>query len=164
MKKKDKSTFTRASAHTLKFTNQEKQNQLRLILQEARRVTQSIVDRIWEQGLRYGDVNFDVKSNKLKCPSFVDSTFLSSEESWFTARMIKLCGTHACSAIRAAVKKRSKQLFMLKKLQRAGSDTRKLQRKIDLFPLIKPNATNMNFNFDMMFANIQDGKHFDLFV
>jgi transposase len=52
---------------------------------------------------------------------------------------------------------------MLKKLQQEGKKTKFLQRKIDRFSLIKPNAASMNLEFDKKFVDFRTGNHFDLF-
>jgi transposase len=66
--------------------------------------------------------------------------------------------------IRASIKKRSKQLYKLKELQRERKDTRLLQRKIDTQSLVKPNAYRANIELDSRFFNLnQNSKHFDTF-
>jgi len=65
--------------------------------------------------------------------------------------------------LRAAVRKRQKQLFMLRKLQQKGK-TKYLQRKIDLYPLVKPYTGNIKAELDPRFVDFQEGRHFDLFV
>jgi hypothetical protein len=53
----------------------------------------------------------------------------------------------------AATEKRRKQLWKLKQLQKEGVNVKFLQRKINIFPLIKPNASNINLNLDSRFVD-----------
>jgi hypothetical protein len=79
--------------------------------------------------------------------------------------MLQCVGKQACGMINAATKKRSKQLYMLNKLQKEGEDTRKLQRKIDIQPLVKPNASNANAELDSRFVDFkEETSKFDMFV
>jgi len=152
----------RSSAHSLKFTNQSKRDNIREFLAEYRRLLQAIIDDIWESGIE--GFAFDVSRNDLYCPSFLPNDYLKTFDSWFTARMKQCVGKQACSMIRAAVTKRRKQLYVLRKLQQEGKDCRKLQSKIDRQPLIRPDAHNAKVELDPRFVDFQPGKEFDLFV
>lgn len=152
----------RSSAHTLKFTNQGKRDSVLVFLQEYRRLLQAIIDDVWESGIPGSDL--DISQNKLSCPSLLPNGYLKTFDSWFTARMKQCVGKQACSMIRAAVTKKRKQLYVLRKLQRQGKDCRKLQSKIDRQPLVKPDAQYAKTELDPRFIDFQAGKEFDLFV
>jgi transposase len=163
MKKKNFNTITRSSSHSLKFSNIGKLLELSIFLEEYRRVLQLIIDNLWENRIIVDDKILDISSNFLNCPSVLPSDYLHRFSSFFTARMIQCVGKQACSMVRASIKKRSKQLYMLKKLQKEGKNTKYLQRKIDIQPLIKPNALNANAELDSRLVNFKDSKHFDFF-
>jgi len=112
-----------------------------------------------------GDLSgFDPSCNNLKCLSMLPNDYLKRHDSWFTARMKQCAGKQACSMVRASVKKRDKQLYMLAKLQRKQENTKYLQRKIDIQPLVKPSAEFAKVELDPRFIDFEDGSTFDLFV
>ena len=165
MKKKNFNIFIRSSSHSLKFSNIGKLLELSVFLEEYRRVLQMIIDNLWGNGITIEGKVLDISKNYLDCPSFLPQVdYLHQFSSFFTARMMACIGKQACSMVRAAIKKRSKQLYMLKKLQKEGKNTKYLQRKIDIQPLVKPNAFNANAELDSRFINFKENsKHFDFF-
>ena len=163
MKKRNSSIITRSSSHSLKFSNVGKISELSIFLKEYRRVLQLIIDNLWENRITVEDKILDISSNFLHCPSVLPSDYLSQFSSFFTARMTQCVGKQACSMVKAAINKRKKQLYMLKKLQNEGKSTKYLQRKIDIQPLVKPNASNANAELDSRFIDFEDSKHFDFF-
>jgi len=152
----------RSSAHTLRFANARKRENIALFLAEYRRLLQVLIDDIWEHGLPEFDVN--IARNKLVVPIYLPNGYLAGHDSWLTARMKQCVGKQACSMIRAATAKRRKQLYMLRKLQRDGKDCRKLQSKIDRQALVKPNAQHAKAELDPRFVDFQTSAEFDLFV
>ena len=124
-----------------------------------------IVDDLWLNGVTVGDIVFDISKNKLYCSAMLPNDYTKSYDSFFTIRMLQCVGKQACGIINAATKRRSKQLYMLKKLQKDGKDVRKLQRKIDIQPLVKPNCLNANAELDSRFVDFkEDSSKFDMFV
>lgn len=154
----------RSSSHTLRFANLNKKNGLLTFLQEYRRLVLVILNELWDNGLSDQKINFSIQRNKLSLPSVLPNSYLKNFGSWLSARMKQCVGKQVCSMIKADVKKRQKQLFMLKELQQDGKDTSLLQRKIDTQPLVKPNTDNIKAELDPRFVDIQPGNHFDLFV
>lgn len=152
----------RSSKHTLKYTNKNKQQQLSVFFTEYRRLLSLIINDLWNNKLP--EFNLDIQNNKLNCPSLLPNDYLKNIHSWFTARMKQCVGKQACSMIKAAIQKRKKQLYQLKKLQKENKNTSFLQRKIDTRPLIMPNAERAQIDLDPRFVDIQEGKHFDLFI
>jgi len=153
----------RSSAHTLKFANKGKKEAVALFLAEYRRLLQVIIDDIWEHSLP--DFGVNITENNLDIPSFLPNDYLKTFDSWFTARMKQCVGKQACAMLKAATKKRKKQLWMLRKLQGEGQDSCKLQSKIDRQPLRKPNAPNAKAELDPRFIDFREGNvEFDLFI
>ncbi len=104
----------RSSSHTLKYTNVTKRNLLATFITEYRRVLQLYLDKLWDEGICVSkDYHLDLSKNKLKPPSVLPTEFLNVE-TFMSARARQCCGKQACAMIKAAVKKRSKQFFMLK--------------------------------------------------
>ena len=143
--------FIRSSKHNLSETNKDK---LRLY-QQLRQDYQQMV---------YFYVNYLWNNNPLSCPNLLPSNICNLITTR-TARLRQCAAKQACSMIHAATKKRQKQLFKLKQLQQENKDTKKLQSKINKFPLIKPNCNNVNPELDSRFVNFKESNnHFDLFV
>ena len=151
----------RSSRHILGFATSGKRAKLTLFLQEYRRLSSEILDDLWENGLSDQKINFSIPNNQLSIPSVLPNRYLKTFDTWLSARMRQCVGKQVCSMIKAAVRKRSKQLFMLRKLQREGKDTSRLQRKISL---VKPNTDNIKAELDSRFVDFRTGVHFDLFV
>ena len=150
----------RSSQHSLKFATKFKLLELSDVLHEYRKVVQDLVDIYWS-GLAS---KFDPKTSNLEVKTYYPKETLDSIDTWLSARLKQAAGKQACSMLKSAVKKRQKQYFMLKKLQKQGKNTKHLRSKIDRVKLVKPNAANINMELDSRFVDIQDGNHFDLFV
>jgi transposase len=154
----------RSSSHSLQFSNPGKRQEIFNFLDEYRRLADVILTGLWDNGLVEFDIDFSIKENKLSLPSMLPNDSLKRFDSWFTARMKQCVGKQVCSMIRAAVKKRQKQLWMLRKLQQEGKDTKYLQRKIDIQPLVKPKTAKIRAELDPRFVDFQKGNFFDFFV
>ena len=151
----------RSSKHSLKYTNQNKRDNLSIFLTEYRRLLQVILDDLWENGL---ESFFNIQKNQLKIPSFLPNDYLKKHDSWLTARMKQGVGKQVCSMLKAAVKKRSQQFYVLKKLQRKSEPTPSLQKAIDIQPLVKPNSSNAKPELDSRFVDFKESSSFDLFI
>jgi len=150
----------RSVNHTLKFSNYRKQQNLSTLVEEYLSLMQSIIDYAWLNGIP--EFSFDQNKNKLNLKSLLPTSYLKQFDTWLSARMKQAVGKQAVIMIKAACKKRSKQLYMLKKLQFEGKSAAKLQSKIDRQPLIKPNASNVKLELDSRFIDFStDANGFD---
>ena len=140
----------RSSKHTLNYTNVGKINVLYQLRQDYRKMVEQYVDILWQ--------------DPLNCPSFLDSKTCNTITTR-TARLRQCAAKQACAMVGAATKKRIKQLFKLKQLMREGKHCKKLQAKINKFPLVKPTCDNINPVLDGRFIDIRKtDNHFDIFV
>lgn len=153
----------RSSSHSLDFANPEKLQGLSAFLAEYRRVASMLMDALWN-GVSQEGLNFSPREHELMIPSLLPNEYLQKFDTWLTARMKQCVGKQVCSMLKAAVRKRQKQLYMLKKLQREGKETKHLQRQIDIHPLVKPTVGQIKAELDARFVDFQEGNHFDLFV
>jgi len=150
----------RSTSHSLKFSNAEKRKEISLFVDEYRQLLQSIINYAWLHGIP--EFDFDQSKNKLDMKSLLPTTFLKQIDTNLSARLKQSAGKQAIMMLKAACKKRQKQLWMLNKLQRKGELTGKLQSKIDRQALIKPNAINANLELDSRFVDLSDtAKTFD---
>ena len=130
----------RSANHSLKFANEGKREALSVLVDEYRSLLQDIIDHAWLHGIP--EFAFNQSKNKLDMKSLLPTSYLQGFETWLSARMRQAAGKQAVMMLKASVKKRQKQLFMLKKLQRQGKPTKYLQSKIDRQQLVKHNAAN----------------------
>lgn len=81
------------------------------------------------------------------------------------SRIRQCAAKQACAIVNGVLDKRRRQIYMLKKLQREGKDTKYFQRKIDCSRISRPDIDKVNPELDPRFIDIQetDGE-FDLFV
>ena len=152
----------RSSKHSLKFANICKLSELNLLIIEYKRLVNVIVNHVWEHGYR----GLKIQQNRLNCPSMMDCTFLENFPSTYTERLKQAAAKQALSMISAATEKRRKQLWQLRKLQKLGEKPKYLQRKINLFPLIKPDTANINLELDSRFVDFDfsDQSEFLCFI
>jgi hypothetical protein len=163
MAKTKEKPIIRSSTHSLKFANQGKRNEIASLLDEYKRLLEILVNDVWNNGVPGFD--FDPRSNRLECPGLLPNAYLKTFSSPLTARMKQCVGKQACSMILSALKKRSRQLYMLRKLQRENKNTSRLQRLIDLRPLVKPTVGHVTAELDSRFIDIQSSPgEFNLFV
>jgi len=155
----------RSTSHTLKFTNKNKQLLIKDFLYEYRALLQQLINFIWDNEIPGFNLNIQKSKHLNNCPRMLPNDFLKQFDSPFTARMNQCVGKQACSMIRSALKKRSKQLYVLKKKQRECESVKYLQSKIDRQPLVKPRAHNANAELDSRFTDFEVGNNeFDLFI
>ena len=130
---KKKSKYTRSSKHNINKANIGKLIEYELFRVNYSILVKSYVDYLWSQ----------IHILKLDIPKMLESSICNQVSNYLTARLRQCAAKQACSMVKAATKKRRKQLFKLKELQREGKSTKYLQRKIDLFALIKPSCSNI---------------------
>lgn len=141
----------RSSKHTIKYSNDLKKQDIDKLVVSYRLLVQEIIEYIWTNGYR----SFNVKNNRLNCPSLIDSTFLKYFKWEYTERLKQAAGKQALMMISAATEKRRKQLWQLKKLQKEKDSAKYLQRAISLHPLIKPSASKINLELDSRFIDFK---------
>lgn len=143
----------RISKHSLKFTNKNKLEEIKIFNQRYRKMVQKYGNIIWNEYLKNPPSLLENNICKLIKTSVKNDS-----------RIRQCAAKQACSMIKAIVSKHNKRLYKLKQLQKEGKDVKYLQRKIDLTKLKKPNFDNVNVELDSRFVDIQIGKYFDLFI
>jgi transposase len=141
----------RSSSHSLKFCNVRKYTEFLSLIKEFRQLLADIIDDIWENGYK----TFDISRGKLDIPKFISTQKLKTYETWLSARMRQVAGKQAIAMISAAIEKRKKQLFVLKKKHKAQEKATYLQSKIDRQPLVKPSCENANIELDSRFVDFE---------
>lgn len=137
----------RTSKHTLSHANTHKLSQLQNFIQEYRNAIQHYINYLWNTPVHYNNKTFDRSKNQLECPSFLDYNLITFETK-LSARALCSASTQACGMIKAATEKRRKQLFKLKQLKQENKSYKKLEEKINKFPLVKPTVPE-NFRMEL---------------
>lgn len=152
----------RSANHSLKFANQGKRETLSLLVDEYRDLLQSIIDDAWVNGIE--EFGFNQSKNRLDLKSLLPTSYLKRFDTWLSARMRQAAGKQAAMMLKAACKKRQKQLYILRKLQRQGKPTQRLQSKIDRQPLVRPNASRAKLELDARFIDFSEDSKGFIFV
>ena len=144
----------RSSCHSLKFVNQAKLNKISSLVESYRSMVAKYINVLWAG---------DPLSHPTK---LLSSTICNSIKADGTsARLRQAAAKQACSMVEAACAKQRKRLYVLRKFQAEGKDTKHLQRKIDTDKIIKPKANDVNIELDSRFVDVQESNgHFDVFV
>ena len=151
-KKKEKGPKILSSRCSLRFANPGKLDELRLFIEEYKRVCQLLVNTMWEME---------------QVPIMIDGELSRpiADQTWLSARMIQACGKQASGIVRGTrdLQKRRLQalchLISEKKMRQA----RKLQKVIDRTSVSRPNLTNVHPDLDSRFFTIdwENGTSFD---
>lgn len=144
-------TYIRTSNHTVKFANPSKQLQLRVFVNEYRRIAQEIINHIWTHGYSWTDKKnqthtFNPNTNNLHSPSFIDYNQIPISDTFLTARALSSLVAQLAGMISAACEKQRKRLYQLDKLKSSGVPKAKLQKlikKIKTNIPQEPNTKNM---------------------
>ena len=143
----------RSSKHSLKFSNSNKRNEIKVFIQQYRDMVKKYINILWNEYLQNPPTMLDNKICQLIKTNIAHDS-----------RIRQCAAKQACSMIKAIVSKQNKRLYKLKQLQKEGKDTQYLQRKIDTFILTKPQFGKINVELDSRFIDVQDGNSFDLFI
>jgi len=143
----------RSSKHSLKFTNQEKLDEVKNFIKYYRVMVIKFCNTLWNE---YISETPSMLGSKV-CNQIVTNVN-------FDSRIRQCAAKQACSIIKAVTSKQNKRLFKLKELQKEGKCTKYLQRTIDLYKLTKPKLGKINVELDPRFIDIETGNSFDLFV
>jgi predicted RNA-binding Zn-ribbon protein involved in translation (DUF1610 family) len=142
----------RSSSISLKFANPGKLERFAAFEQDYRQAVQAVIDHAWINGLHIDDYTFDVKKDLLKVPNFVPKHCLPALDTPLSGRAMKCASTQAMAMIKAAVKRRSKDLCWLSKLDGTPVPA-KLAERLKR-PLVKPAADQAKPELNSLCANI----------
>jgi len=135
-------TIVRSSKHTVKFSNFNKQQQLKAFLKEYRRVASLVLDLLWDRPFHWQDKELNITKEKYDCPTFISTPNLNIETT-LSARALKCCSTQVCGMIKSATEKPRKRQYMLAKLTEQGKTVENLLRAIAKQKIVKPNTENI---------------------
>ena len=142
----------RSSGISLKFANPGKLERFAAFERDYRQVVQAVIDHAWINGLRIDDYVFDVGKDLLRVPNFVPKHCLPELNTQLSGRAMKCASTQAMAMLKAAVKRRSKDLHWLSKLDGTPVPA-KLEERLKR-PLVKPIAAQAKPELNSLCANI----------
>lgn len=154
-------SIVRSSPLRLSEANPGKLDNLHEFLSEYRDAVQRIVDHVWESGLNMNGKVLDIPNGKLYIPSFVPVSCLPPLDTRLSGRAVKCASTQAMSMLKAALKRRSKDLAWLSKLD-GKSVPAKLKSRLAR-PLTKPSACGISAELTSICADLSwtDKTSFD---
>ena len=135
---------------TLKFSNTNKKNDLKLFINEYRKVVEIFANKLW---------NLD------KIPNLLPKTLTNNIETWLSQRAIQCAGKQASGIVRGTKQKQKQTLFIINKLKEQGcfKKARKLQTIYNNKIISKPNINIVQPELDSRFVkiNLEKTNSFD---
>lgn len=164
----------KTSKHTTRFSNNKKLYDLKIFLNEYRRVAQLLVDYIWKNGYVWekdGELSeFSVNKNLLEFPAFINSSIIKDAKvvTFLSGRALKCCMTQVAGMIRSEVEKQRKRIWQFNKFKSKGISKRKLKnliKKIQQNIPTKPNCGNIKAELNSICSDfLKTNGEFDGFI
>lgn len=164
--------YIRSTEHSLKFSNENKLEELGSFVFEYKRQIKSCLDWIWENEYIFEieDKNtskiktliLDIKNDKLLSyiPYFDYKKFKPLKESSLSARAQSSLVEQLGSIILSSIKKRCKCLYIKEQLIKEGQSTEKIDQLLqNRYKLTKPNIENTNILIGSKLIDIQQNKN-----
>lgn len=132
----------RSSVIPLKYSNQEKQDEISDFIDEYKRVTQLFVDILW---------------NLQKLPLYLDNSITSQVKgSWLSATAIQASAKQAKGIVSGTRKKRNQMIWKINDMKSKGEfkKARRLQTYFDKKQVSKPTLDNVQPELDSRFCSI----------
>lgn len=154
-------SVVRSTKALFRQANPGKLERVAAFVDEYRKALQQIIDHAWDRGLAVGDKTLDVAHGLLWTPAFIPKECLPDMETLLSGRALKCASTQAMSMIKAALKRRQKDLRWLEKLKGAPVP-RPLKERLSR-PLVKPCAALAKPELNSICASVEwtDGPCFD---
>ena len=151
-----KEIFRSCTYNVTDFSNTGKQVTLALFVEDMRNAVWDFVEYLWTNRIEWTDTKgnikvFDIQKHKLELPLFMSTKGMFTD-SPLSQRALSRASSQAIAIVKSAIKKRQKQLHKLAELMKSDLDHtkyRKLQRKIDKNPLIKPSKQKKQFDINL---------------
>ena len=148
-------SIVRASRLYFKHANHGKLSILQAFLAEYRLVVQKTIDHVWSNRLLIGDRVLDVQNNDFYLPSFIPNNCCPEMETILSGRAVKCATTQAVAMVKAALKRRAKDLSWLSKLKGAPLP-KTLVKRLER-PLVKPSADHVKAELNSICATLTWG-------
>jgi len=147
--------IVRASRLYFGFANKGKRTTLLEFLAEYQSVVQTTIDHVWNTRITFNDKVLDVKNNELCVPHFIPASHYPEINTSLSARAVKCATTQAMAMVKAALKRRAKDLSWLSRLE--GAPVPKTLVKRLESPLVKPSADHVKAELNSICATLTWG-------
>ena len=145
-------SIVRTSPVLLSKANEGKLVTLHEFLEEYRKVVQCTIDHAWDNRLIFGERILDIQNDRLELPSFLPVACLPEMDTPLSGRAIKCATTQAMSMLKAALKRRVKDIAWLSKLDGTPAPRILMQRLSR--PLVKPSAAGVSAELNSICAKL----------
>lgn len=143
---------------TTKYSNKNKKNSIELFLKEYAKVTQLIINHIWNYGyINKNKKEFNVYKKHFDLDSNLNNEFLKQfDNELFTQRMLQACGTQASAIIRSCTIKNKKRQFIISKLMKDKKNASNLQSITNKEKITLPKFSFIEPQIDSRFFDIKE--------
>jgi len=157
MKNNNKDTIIRSTKCSLKFSNTNKKNTIDSFINEYQKTTQFFIDTLWD--------TYVTHHTKHKIPTLLPKNITQQARTWISQRSIQCSAKQASSIVRGTIKKHKQRIYVLRRLQKQGKNTKKLQRAISKTILTKPELSHINPELDSRFIEVMNSDNsFNLWI
>ena len=145
-------SIVRTSPVLLSKANEGKLVTLHEFLAEYRKVVQCTIDHAWDNRLIFGERILDIQNDRLELPPFLPVACLPKMDTPLSGRAIKCATTQAMSMLKAALKRRVKDIAWLSKLDGTPAP-RILMQRLNR-PPVKPSAAGVSAELNSICAKL----------
>lgn len=152
-------TYVRSTAHSLKFANSGKRAAMADFLAEYRKAVGAYVDVLWNCPREWTQGKIlDVGHDYLDVPSMISTTDIPIETR-LSGRALKCAATQACGMVKAALKRRQRDLLVQAKCREENKEIPKRIRYRLAHPPLMPSTRFSNAEINSICCSIQDAEH-----
>ena len=159
-----KNKIIKSSSCSIKFANIGKLDRLNSFIDDYRDAVKIYLDFLFFNKFSFISKDkikhLDIKNDCLDCPKFYPKNDLNSN-SPLSARALKCASTQALGIVKSLVKKRSKYLFVLKKLRKQNKPLKKIKKLLKKTKVTYPNIQNINPELNSICCNLKEVKLVD---
>ncbi len=140
----------RSSKTTIKFSNQEKLDNLHSVLAEYKLVVTYFIKELWTLE---------------KIPNLLPKELTKNCNTWVSARLVQCAGKQASGIVRGTLQKQKQRLYIISKLRKEGkgSQADKLQNIYDNASITIPDLKSLEMELDSRFVkfDLDNSTSFD---
>lgn len=131
----------RSAKLSIKFANENKKNEIKRILDEAKAIAKKFIDVFWEME---------------KIPTLAPKEITKTIDTWLSARMVQCIAKQASGIVRGTKQKQKRREYMIKKLNDSGQfkNARKVKKVYENAKTSKPTLKNFCLELDSRFIKI----------